>query len=83
MKYLDEKNGDALGQYAGHFATGQPYDYSEEAIPERDPAYRLPDGTDYAEPTVEAVSAEERLDLARCLERLGMSPSRAAIVARL
>jgi hypothetical protein len=58
-------------------------DYSEEAIPERDPAYRLPDGTECGEPTVEAVSAEMRLDLARRLQELGMSTSRAAFVASL
>jgi hypothetical protein len=58
-------------------------DYSEEAIPERDPAYHLPHGTDNEEPTIEAVSAEGRLDLARRLQQLGMSPGRAAAVASL
>ena len=58
-------------------------DYSEEAIPERDPAFRLPGGTDHAEPTVEALSAAVRLDLARRLEQLGMSHARAAAVASL
>jgi hypothetical protein len=58
-------------------------DYSEEAIPERDPAYHLPHGTDNEEPTIEAVSAEVRLELARRLQQLGMSRSRAAAVASL
>jgi hypothetical protein len=58
-------------------------DYSEEAIPERDPAYRLPPGTDNEEATIAAVSAEVRLDLARRLEQLGMSRARAAAVASL
>jgi hypothetical protein len=58
-------------------------DYSEEAIVERDPAYRLPEGTGCEEPTVEAVSAEVRQDLARRLHELGMSPARAAAVASL
>jgi hypothetical protein len=58
-------------------------DYSDEAIPERDPAFRLPGGTDHAEPTVEALSAAVRLDLARRLEQLGMSHARAAAVASL
>jgi hypothetical protein len=58
-------------------------DYSEEAIPERDPAYRLPSGTDNEEPTIEAVSAAVRLDLARRLQQLGMSRARAAAVVSL
>jgi hypothetical protein len=58
-------------------------DYSEEAIPERDPAYQLPDGTHCEPQTVEYVNAAERLALARCLEQLGMSAPRAAIMARL
>jgi hypothetical protein len=58
-------------------------DYSEEAIPERDPAYRLPGGTDAGEPTIEAVSIEMRRELARRLEQLGMSTWRAEAVARL
>ena len=57
--------------------------YNEEAIPERDPAYRLPDGTNYQEATVEAVSAEMRLELAHRLHELGMSLVRAVVVARL
>jgi hypothetical protein len=59
------------------------HDYSEEAIAERDPAYRLPYGTDHEEQTIEAVSAEVRLDLARLLEKLGMSRARAAALASL
>jgi hypothetical protein len=58
-------------------------DYSEEAIPERDPAFRLSGGTDYEGPTVEAVSAAVRLELARRLEQLGMSRARAAAVVSL
>ncbi|HMC90149.1 MAG TPA: hypothetical protein VKI17_11405 [Gemmataceae bacterium] len=58
-------------------------DYSEEAIPERDPAYQLPDGTLYETQTVEVMPAAARLALARCLEQLGMSASRAAMVASL
>jgi hypothetical protein len=58
-------------------------DYSEEAIPERDPAYRLSNGTLYETQTVEYMPAAERCALARCLEQLGMSASRAALVASL
>jgi len=58
-------------------------DYSEEAIPERDPAYRLPAGTLYETQTVEHIPAAGRLALARCLEQFGMSPAKAALVARL
>ena len=58
-------------------------DYSEEAIPERDPAYRTPGGTLYEAQTVDAMPADVRLALARCLEQLGMSAGRAAMVASL
>jgi hypothetical protein len=58
-------------------------DYSEEAIPERDPAYRLPDVTLADSQTLEYLPPSERLALARCLEELGMSPARAAFVASL
>jgi hypothetical protein len=58
-------------------------DYSEEAIPERDPTFQLPSDTDCQAPTVEVVSAEARLDLARRLEQLGMSRTKAAALARL
>jgi hypothetical protein len=58
-------------------------DYSEEAIPERDPAYQLPDGTLHETKTLEYVSGAERLALARRLEQLGMSAARAAMVASL
>jgi hypothetical protein len=58
-------------------------DYSEEAIPERDPAYRLPAGTLSETKTVEYISQAERQALIRCLEQLGMSPARAALVASL
>lgn len=59
------------------------HDYSEEAIPERDPAYRLPVGTGCEQATVEAVSTEVRRELARRLQELGMSPARATFVASL
>jgi hypothetical protein len=58
-------------------------DYSEEAIPERDPAYRLSDGTLYETQTVEVMPAAARLALARCLEQLGMSAAKAAMVVSL
>jgi hypothetical protein len=58
-------------------------DYSEEAIPERDPAYRLQDGTLKETHTVEYLPAAERIALARQLEQLGMSAARAAVVANL
>jgi hypothetical protein len=58
-------------------------DYSEEAIPERDPAYRLPVGMSYEQATVEAVSAEVRRDLERRLQELGMSRAKATFVASL
>jgi hypothetical protein len=59
------------------------HDYSEEAIPERDPAYRPLDDTICETPTIEVVPAEMRLALARYLEQLGMSPARATMVANL
>jgi hypothetical protein len=58
-------------------------DYSEEAIPERDPAYRLPYGTLSETQTIEHMSAAKRIALACCLEQLGMSPGRAALMASL
>ena len=58
-------------------------DYSEEAIPERDPAYRTLDGTLYETQTVDDMRPDVRLALARCLEQLGMSAVRAALVANL
>ena len=67
--------------YANDRHTGT--DYSEEAIPERDPAYLLSAGTGYETQTVEHLPAAERLALARCLEQLGMSAARAAMVASL
>jgi hypothetical protein len=62
---------------------GTSRDYSEEAIVERDPAYRLPEGTGCEQPTVEAVSAEVRQDLARRLHELGMNRAREAAVPSL
>jgi hypothetical protein len=58
-------------------------DHSEEAIPERDPEYRAADGTLHQEQTVDELPAATRLDLARRLQQLGMSPTRAAVVASL
>jgi hypothetical protein len=58
-------------------------DYSEEAIPERDPTYRRPTGTVCDSETVEYLPLEERRALARRLQDLGMSPIRAAFVASL
>ena len=58
-------------------------DYSEEAIPERDPAYRLPDGTLHDEQTVAVMPAGARAALARVLVQLGMNATRAALVASL
>jgi hypothetical protein len=58
-------------------------DYSEEAIPERDPSFRTQDGTMPQEQTVDDLPAVVRRDLARRLQELGMSPTRAALVASL
>jgi hypothetical protein len=58
-------------------------DYSEEAIPERDPAYQLSDGTRHDAQTIVHIPAGERLALAQQLMELGMSPSRALAVASL
>lgn len=57
--------------------------YSEEAIPERDPSYQLSDATLHKTQTVGYLTAAERFILARCLEQLGMSRARAAVVASL
>ena len=58
-------------------------DYSEEAIPERDPSYQLAYGTLSETQTLEHLPADRRLDLARCLEQLGMSAARAGLMASL
>jgi hypothetical protein len=58
-------------------------DYSEEAIPERDPAYCLPSGEVNEEATMEALSPETRLELTLRLQQLGMSRGRALAVASL
>jgi hypothetical protein len=78
LKYDEKERLDALIPYEG-FLT----DYSEEAIPERDPAYRTLDGTLCEEQTVEVMPEDVRLALARCLEQLGMSAAKAALVATL
>ena len=95
MQYLNQNNGEAFHQGANvliarRFSDPAPKadvsrkgEYSEEAIPERDPSFQLPGDTDYQAPTVEVVSAEVRLDLARRLEQLGMSRSKAVALARL
>jgi hypothetical protein len=79
MKYHDESNRDPLRSND----QGTCIDYSEEAIPERDPAYRLPAGTLYQTHTIDYVPAAKRHALARRLQELGMSPARAAMVASL
>ena len=61
----------------------EPWVVEDEAIPERDPAYRSPEGTLYDGQTVEVMPADVRLTLARCLEELGMSAFRAALVVTL
>jgi hypothetical protein len=58
-------------------------DYSEEAIPERDPAYQLSDATLYETQTCAHIPAAERLALARCLAQLGMTAARAAMISSL
>ena len=86
MEYVYAKKYDALrtwGEFEAQLTTADLQDYSEEAIPERDPAYRLPVATWYEEETIEVVTAEKRLDMARRLQLLGMSRARAAAVASL
>jgi hypothetical protein len=86
MEYIYTKKNDALrtrGEFEEQLSTADVRDYSEEAIPERDPAYRLPVATWYEEETIEVVTAEKRLDMARRLQLLGMSRARAAAVASL
>ena len=80
MEYPYENN---HGATLPHQTSASNGDYSEEAIPERDPGYCLPAGTDYQGPTVEAVSEENRLELARHLRQLGMSRARSEFVANL
>jgi hypothetical protein len=63
--------------------TAELNDYSEEAIPERDPSYRTGNGTLHEEQTVDDMSAEMRNALARRLVKLGMNASRAMMVASL
>jgi hypothetical protein len=81
MKSHEEKTGDGRLPDAQDQRTVT--DYSEEAIPERDPAYQLPDGTVHETQTVEYLPRAERLAVARQLERLGMSAARAALLASL
>jgi hypothetical protein len=57
--------------------------YSEEAIPERNPEYRMGSGTLNDEQTVDEISPEMRIALVRRLVQLGMCASRAALVASL
>lgn len=58
-------------------------DFSEEAIPERDPDYRSGGGTLHEEQTVDEISPEMRAVLARRLMELGLTARRAAMVASL
>jgi hypothetical protein len=85
MKHLEETQLDVLLLYERFLAAAKPTrtDYSEEAIPERDPAYQLSDGTSYDTQTVAQIPAAERLALADCLEQLGMNRARAAVMASL
>jgi hypothetical protein len=84
MKYFDAKKCKDRLPYERAFSLDSAgRDYSEEAIPERDPAYSLPSGNVSAEATMEAVSPETRLELTRRLEQLGMSRVRALAVASL
>lgn len=85
IEKLDEELAQAGRRLAGERSKGEDavIDYSEEAIPERDPAYRPLDDTLYKGQTVEVVPAEVRRALARRLEQLGMNSARAAMVARL
>jgi hypothetical protein len=76
MRYREEEKPDT-------FEVEPITDYSEEAIAERDPAYRLPAATLCDVETVEYLPLEERRVLARRLEELGMSPGRVAFVASL
>jgi hypothetical protein len=69
------------GVFTAQLPTPDGQDYSEEAIPERDPAYCLPVGTCYDETTIEVVSKEERLEFVRQLQELGMSYTRAFVLA--
>jgi hypothetical protein len=71
------------GVFMEQLPTPDRRDYSEEAIPERDPAYCLPVGTSYDETTIEVVSKEERLEFVRQLRQLGMSYNRAFVLAIL
>jgi hypothetical protein len=81
MRRFDHKNQVLDSRQAESPCSSTAYD--EEAIPERDPAYRLPHGTSFDERTVEAISQEVRLHLARQLQELGMQRSRALYVSRL
>jgi hypothetical protein len=77
MQYNDKK------RWSEEIREIAPIDYSEDAIPERDPAYRMLDGTLHEAQTVDTVPAETRLALARALQELGMSAAKAAAVASL
>jgi hypothetical protein len=87
MRYAKDQSVDSLFPYEQGVPTFEDQqtspDYSEEAIPERDPAYRLCEGTLSESQTVEYLPPAERLALARQLEELGMNPARAALVANL
>jgi hypothetical protein len=79
MTHLDT----TCGAFSEQLPTPDGQDYSEEAIPERDPAYRLAVGTCYDEATIEVVSTEARLDIVRQLQQHGMSYVRALALSNL
>jgi hypothetical protein len=85
MTFHDQETRDALVSFKKLNLNGPELgtDYSEEAIPERDPAYQLAYGTLSETQTLEHLPAAKRFDLARCLEQLGMSAARAALIASL
>ena len=76
-----DRTGDPHGSNSNELRTK--IDYSEEAIPERDPAFDLVDLSPCDTMTIEIVPIEIRRALARRLEELGMKPERAALVASL
>jgi len=57
--------------------------YDEEAIPERDPDYRLPVETSVGSLTAGFLSLADRRELALELEKLGLVPWLARAIANL
>jgi hypothetical protein len=77
MRYCEEGK-------LGNLKDEQITDYSEEAIPERDPSYQPLASSTLCDPqTVEYLPLARRRALARRLEQLGMSRARAAFAASL